>query len=502
MIGATAVTFVATWLLHAYQWFWLHGAIPLASDGLFWGVAGVFVLVNMLWEGRGSSGSRLTPSVVSWGLALRRSLQALGIFSLVCIVWSLWCSPSLRDWAATLSHVRNVPSGQLLWFSSAGVTILFVASAAQRISLTPFGRGFVGFAQGRLVSMLGSVALALVSLAPVQAAFGPTFERTVASIKGDTLNERDQERLVASYYDRLIDHERFGGRVTEVTRLDPDDPEVFRDSPVSTPAEGPLQWELPASTEGTFHEVVVATNQWGMRDQEYTLEKAAGTFRIAILGACYEMGAGVSNHEVWEALVEERLNRELSPDTGRAYEVLNFSVAGYDLLQLVSVVREKVPRFAPDLVVVSNHVRSSVDFVLKRAKDESVWPAGLKEMVELTREEANVDWEARLESWAFGAIADTCKEIGATPVIINVPVLEALRGFVHPAIEQRIDEQVQRARVLGYEYLDLSDAFEGEAYESVAIPELQRSPSANGHRLLGEHFLEALLAHPDGLGVR
>ena len=37
----TMLVFVATWLLHSYQWFWLRGDFPLnAIDGLYWGILG------------------------------------------------------------------------------------------------------------------------------------------------------------------------------------------------------------------------------------------------------------------------------------------------------------------------------------------------------------------------------------------------------------------------------------------------------------------------------
>lgn len=36
LAAATAAVFAATWLLHAYQWFWLTGDLLLAwNDGLF-----------------------------------------------------------------------------------------------------------------------------------------------------------------------------------------------------------------------------------------------------------------------------------------------------------------------------------------------------------------------------------------------------------------------------------------------------------------------------------
>ena len=50
---ATVVVFLATWLLHAYQSFWLRGSWGFSvPDALFWGILGVMVLVNVQLDAR------------------------------------------------------------------------------------------------------------------------------------------------------------------------------------------------------------------------------------------------------------------------------------------------------------------------------------------------------------------------------------------------------------------------------------------------------------------
>ena len=57
---ATVVVFVATWLLHAYQSFWLRGSWGFSvPDALFWGILGLLVLVNVQLDARRS---RVRPS--------------------------------------------------------------------------------------------------------------------------------------------------------------------------------------------------------------------------------------------------------------------------------------------------------------------------------------------------------------------------------------------------------------------------------------------------------
>ena len=52
---ATTTVFLATWLLHAYQSYWLRGSWGFTvPDALFWGILGVLVLVNVQLDARRS----------------------------------------------------------------------------------------------------------------------------------------------------------------------------------------------------------------------------------------------------------------------------------------------------------------------------------------------------------------------------------------------------------------------------------------------------------------
>ena len=56
---ATMMVFLATWLLHAYQSYWLRGTWGFTvPDALFWGILGALVLVNVQLDARRSPGPR------------------------------------------------------------------------------------------------------------------------------------------------------------------------------------------------------------------------------------------------------------------------------------------------------------------------------------------------------------------------------------------------------------------------------------------------------------
>ncbi|MGO9470783.1 MAG: hypothetical protein ACLQIB_28520 [Isosphaeraceae bacterium] len=101
---ATLSVFAATWLLHAYQSYWLRATWGFTvPDALFWGILGALVLVNVQFDARGGAararprnscpGTAWTP----WRLGTR-AIKVVAMFIAVSVLWSLWSSPSLSAW--------------------------------------------------------------------------------------------------------------------------------------------------------------------------------------------------------------------------------------------------------------------------------------------------------------------------------------------------------------------------------------------------------------------
>ena len=99
--AATACVFVTTWLLHAFQSFWLRGTWGFGlPDALFWGILGVLVLVNVQLDAR--SRRRKPEPSRRWASATTRLAKVLGTFATIALLWSLWSSPSVSAWLAML----------------------------------------------------------------------------------------------------------------------------------------------------------------------------------------------------------------------------------------------------------------------------------------------------------------------------------------------------------------------------------------------------------------
>ncbi len=92
--AATAVVFGVTWLLHAYQSFWLRGVWGFSvPDALFWGILGVLVLINVQLDARRVGGPSRSPM-----RSAIRVARIAGTFTTIALLWSLWSSPSVGAW--------------------------------------------------------------------------------------------------------------------------------------------------------------------------------------------------------------------------------------------------------------------------------------------------------------------------------------------------------------------------------------------------------------------
>jgi hypothetical protein len=103
LAAGTAAVFIATWLLHAYQSFWLRGSWGFSGpDALFWGILGVLVLINVQLDAR-STRSRAPQAVdrTPLGLAIRTAKTA-GTLMTIALLWGLWSSSSIGEFLAML----------------------------------------------------------------------------------------------------------------------------------------------------------------------------------------------------------------------------------------------------------------------------------------------------------------------------------------------------------------------------------------------------------------
>ena len=108
-----------------------------------------------------------------------------------------------------------------------------------------------------------------------------------------------------------------------------------------------IVFELTPNYRAVFYNAMI--NAQGLNDRFYPLEKPRDTFRIAVVGDSTSFGWKVGAENSFPKILERLLNREMK---GRHYEVINFSVPGYNTAQEYELIQTKVMSYHPDMVIL------------------------------------------------------------------------------------------------------------------------------------------------------
>ena len=505
MVAATAFVFFMTWLLHSYQWFWLRGSVLLAApDMLFWLILAVLIVASMLYEtGRGRDRS-LSKRALSLGEVTGRALRAAGVFSVMAVLWSLWSSESIRDWVSLLSVVQLAPRDIAVLVSSfvaiaavMGVSIWIRARAEKggvprRVQVAPMRSAAITGGSLMFLVFLGSPSMT--------SRLGGQAHAFLGDLTENRLSDREAVLLQRGYYEDLVGVDRFNSQLWEIYSKRPSDWPSIMDTEVVREAGDSLIFELVPSKTISFHGAELSTNRWGMRDREYEALPAPGTYRIALTGPSFVMGSGVANDEVFESLLEDRLNQENAGGPHARYEILNFAVPGYSALQELVSLEEKGFSFRPHALFFIAHQREEEAVVMYLADRISVGAELPYEDLEDFSHRAGlgpgvtkVEGERRLQpfgaeilGWTYRRIVETSRSHGILPVWIFVPTLE------NPLQDETVERLARLARESGFVVVDLSDAYDDRDVESLVVAYWDRHPNAEGHQLLADRLYQTL----------
>ena len=253
----------------------------------------------------------------------------------------------------------------------------------------------------------------------------------------------------------------------------------------------------------------VRTNQWGMRDKDYQMTPPAGTRRIAVLGPSHVFGAGVNDGETFEQLVEDRLNREVSPRSGLKFEFLNFAVPNYSLMQQSIVLANgRVGEFQPDVVMIVSHLselRTIADNMFRELQAGRSFPAPVDQMVRKAGVTAGmpqaealkklIPYSEDVAEWALAQAAAEIRRIGAEPLYAMIP-LPAKRN-ANTQKESRL--LLSFAQAAGFLTLDLLNVYKGTTGADIvkmALSANDRQPNAEGHRMIARGLFDGLTKMP------
>jgi hypothetical protein len=265
-----------------------------------------------------------------------------------------------------------------------------------------------------------------------------------------------------------------------------------------------LRFEFKPNINRQSENGMRVTNRFGMPNPDYGYEKPPDTRRIAWLGD--SISVGPYGHS-FETLLENRLNRD-SPTPGvRKFQLLNFSVRGYILLQKMDVALEKAPKFHPDVYVV--HLDSQ-EIVGSRKHIAKMIVRGTDLKYDFLRRitaEAGVRSSDHLDTIigrlkpfsvaitraALERIRDHASSEGARMIVVLVPVP------IDPSVTAVDFDELHRATDgLGVPVIDLRNTFRNVNLTDLqVIPEGDIHPNIRGHEMIFADLYAHLKADPE-----
>jgi hypothetical protein len=249
------------------------------------------------------------------------------------------------------------------------------------------------------------------------------------------------------------------------------------------------------------------TNSLGMPNPEYGYEKPPHTRRIALLGDSLSVGPFGQDYA---ALLEARLNQANTTPETQKFEILNFSVYGYNILQMMDVALYVAPNFHPDVYLVAlTHIqaggkKASTGLHLARLELEGIDPkydflrqidaqAGLKPADHLNALMRKLTpFHFQMTQWALEQIKNSATSQGAQMVIILVPapIPAAVEAQAFDDIRPTIDK-------VGVPVIDLRDTFKSKNVANLQVEYgVDIHPNAHGHEMIFESLYQAIQQDP------
>jgi D-alanyl-lipoteichoic acid acyltransferase DltB (MBOAT superfamily) len=507
LVLATLYVFFMTWLLHAYQWFWLRGSMLLvAQDVLFWAVLGAVVAVNAVYELNHGRRRSLAPPARTWRSVAGTVLRTYATFWFICILWSFWTAESVSDWLSLWTALGGEYRREVLLYPGLILSVIVLGSLPRDglRNMRASEQAPREWLHARAVTAVSMVAMVVVSIEGVSTRLGTEVATFVHSLRSGQLSRLDTAKLERGYYESLLSVNRFNSQLWEVYTKKPANWLDAENANLKRFVGGFAQVELIPSFVSNTKYGTISINRFGMRDKDYALLPADGAYRAAVLGPSNVMGWGVSDGETFEALIEERLNREKPEAAFNSYELLNFGVPGYDPPQQL-IALEKALRFAPQAILyvatgreiyratrylaTANEKRLDIPYeplqqILARAE---VHP-GMEEAAALQRLAGQ---RSQILSYVYERIAERAREAGAVPVWVFVP--QVRQGKPQ---EETLEAQ-QIAQAAGFVIINLEGLYEGTDITAIRLAEWDHHPNARGHQMLADRLYKELLVRRD-----
>jgi len=518
MIVSVAIL-ICSWLLHSYQTFWLQGVFPIAvQDAVFWTLLGLAVAVNSALElrrGRARARAADTPTI---GAALILAAKTTAMFCFMAMLWSFWSTNSVAEWLAVLRVAGNADAGEFLVLIAVMAGLVAFGTAVQLVLRRDWvlsSEKIPSFGRSASVTVVAAVAAIYLSSEP----FGDrltagSLDVWVSLTSKNFANNREQELETRGYYEELLGAETPPRAVWTLQGA----PLVKRYfsmvgvaglADVVQGTDDVRRYELRPSVDLSYKGAAFHTNRWGMRDQDYPQHPPPGACRMLLFGDSHTMGSGVADEDTYEAVLEQRLNRERPNPGCQSYEILNLAVAGYSALQTAVHARLNIAKFAPDLVIyasaqpelewtgqrlalaLAEGVQLDDPFLLETVRSVGITPG----MNEFEMRQRLAPAQETLVRWAYETIADTAAAQGAASLWVFLPRFDADPDDVDSLFRYL----GTLARESGLTTVSVAGAYEGVPANSLLVAPWDKHPNARASALIADKLFEFFRENGGGL---
>ncbi len=503
-VFAILVIFFITWFLHSFQWFWLRGYFPLRMvDIVFWGVFGILVAGNAIWESKRKSNQI---DKKSWKYSALMTTQILGMFLFMSVLWSIWSSTTMGSW---LYVVKNIFAGSQLQFLSLFIILIvawiFGVVIYRFFELKEFGKVMDPDPKTKLASYW-SVAMLFIlmvfQLQPVQTLMAKHSNIDLIGFLEPKLNIADENLLVDGYYEEILIGNELTNPVGEIVER--------RDRGRFLHSEGALLVDDIRIVLGkpnisfTFKEKPYTTNFLGIRDQNYSKIKPTNTIRTGILGGSYVNGSGIADNELFDELLEQKLNSLNNKDD---YEFWNFGNPGFDLVQCIYdfEMKEAVKYDFDNLIYISHGIDKFKNIRTLATAIESGKTIPY-DFIQKIIDKSSIDENStsmsvydKLEPFAdelvtglYQYLYDFCLQNNIKPIWIYWPTTD-----VHPFVEMYPEDLSLLVKEIGFTVIDLTDVYKDYKAADLFVTPKDRHPNALGHSLIADELYEILNSSPE-----
>lgn len=495
--------FFITFILHSYQLFWVSGYFSLrAVDLVFWLTVGVLITINSVIIEQQAINGEKSEKKNSFLTYLLDTLKIIGMILFMSVMWGLWSSQSIKEWLYLMSYSKNINSTQILQVCLYLFLIVLIGIAIHYFINSKLIQKLITIKPSKTFFLTAPTIIIVIFTLKVKSEFPQYLNAIIETAANDSPNTFEKNNAEIGYYDRLIegDEDVTIGIGTKGFK------KKLKKNPYNVAyyiSDELLNRRMKPNLniKGLDHDFI--TNSYGIRDKEYKLTKDNKTFRFALLGGSYEMGSGVSNHQNFEYITEENLNKNIPDSSYNNIEIWNYAAGGYYLIEHLELLNTEVFKSNPDAVIYFAHsdernkMIQDITNVLKR-KTDLKYPF-LKKIVEISGIKPTMGNKQIKEllkpyidcilQWAYIEIAKQCRAHHTKPIFVYLLTTEAI-------VDKEEFEMMNKfAKQSGYITLDLSDVYKSLPRKTIQISEINTHPNVKGSQLIADDFYKEIILH-------